>query len=160
MCNAVGPAPVALVDFEQMSIEQSKCESVIALVSSGCLNLKAFTIGNNKLLCDISTSNPRPIVPESFKKRVFIAIHSLSHPGIRTTVRLISSKFVWKKLSSDVKRWSRECLACQHAKIICHASKPIEQILVLSLPFSAVHLDIVGPFKPSNGQRYLLTVID
>ncbi|UYV66080.1 hypothetical protein LAZ67_4000089 [Cordylochernes scorpioides] len=38
----------------------------------------------NKLIyCDISTGNPRPFVPENFRRQIFNSLHNLSHPGIR-----------------------------------------------------------------------------
>ena len=32
-----------------------------------------------KLLCDVSTGIPGPVVPGDFRRRVFIAVHNLSH---------------------------------------------------------------------------------
>ncbi len=37
------------------------------------------------LLCNVSTGKQRPVVPGSWRRRVFNAIHSLSHQGVRTT---------------------------------------------------------------------------
>ena len=38
-----------------------------------------------KLICDVSTGLPHPVVPEEFRRRVFDAIHNLSHAGTRAT---------------------------------------------------------------------------
>ncbi|UYV67843.1 hypothetical protein LAZ67_5002205 [Cordylochernes scorpioides] len=35
----------------------------------------------NKLIyCDVSTGNPRPFVPENFRRQIFNSLHNLSHP--------------------------------------------------------------------------------
>ena len=64
------------------------------------LRLEDIVVGDSKttLQCDISTGTPRPIVPLSWRKPVFDAIHELSHPSNRTTRKLIASKFVWHGL--------------------------------------------------------------
>src|SRR5699024_3628148 len=47
----------------------------------------------------------------------------------------------------------------QMAKIVRHTSIPPQQIKMPKRRFSHVHIDIVGPLKPSNHHRYLLTII-
>ena len=37
----------------------------------------------NSILCDISTGRPRPLVPDTWQRTVFDAVHDLSHPSIR-----------------------------------------------------------------------------
>ena len=46
------------------------------------------------LLCDDSQSRLRPIIPQSLPFAVFQQFHSLSHPGIKTGVKLIGDRFV------------------------------------------------------------------
>ena len=47
------------------------------------------------LLCDVSTGQPRPIVPAAFRRTVSDAIHGLFHPSIRTTQKLLTDRYVW-----------------------------------------------------------------
>ncbi|GFO41227.1 Pol polyprotein [Plakobranchus ocellatus] len=47
-----------------------------------------------ELLCHISTGRAHPIVPPDFRRSVFEAVHNLSHPGIKATVKLVSEKFI------------------------------------------------------------------
>jgi hypothetical protein len=49
-------------------------------------------------VCNVSTGVARPVVPETWRRRVFDTFHSLSHPGARTTKKLVSSKFIWHGL--------------------------------------------------------------
>ncbi len=52
------------------------------------------------LLCDTSTSEPRPIVPPAFRRTIFEALHDLAHPGVEASVTLIASRFSWRGLLS------------------------------------------------------------
>ena len=54
-----------------------------------------FRSKGNTILCDTSTGQPRPVVPEERRRRVFDVIHGLSHPSIRTSRRLIASMSVF-----------------------------------------------------------------
>ena len=56
------------------------------------------------LVCDLSTGVPRPVVPFSFRRAVFDSLHSLSHPGVRATKRLITSRYTWPDIKRDVRR--------------------------------------------------------
>jgi hypothetical protein len=112
------------------------------------------------LLVDISTPTARPLVPHSFRKQIFLHFHTLGHPGIRATRRLISSRFVWPHMVSDLNQWSRECLSCQKAKIHTHISPPSQPIPIPSRRFSHIHIDLVGPLPPSQGHTHILTIID
>ena len=126
------------------------------------LQIQPFQIDNSTtpLLCDVSTGHPRPLVPTSFQRQVFEAIHNLAHPGRKSTVRLVSQKFVWHGLKKQVSQWTKECLACQSSKIQSHVHTPVINIPVPSKRFSHIHIDIVGPLPPSEGFSHILTIID
>jgi Integrase zinc binding domain len=59
----------------------------------------------------------RPLVPMQLRRRVFNNIQSLAHPGICATRLLIASRYLWPGLAADVAAWSRDCTACQAAKV-------------------------------------------
>ena len=69
--------------------------------------------------CDVSTGVWRPVVPQGFRQQVFDTIHGLVHPEVHATTRLVSNRFVWPGLATDVKEWSRQCVACYRAKVTC-----------------------------------------
>ena len=64
--------------------------------SSTSLKLQPVPVrtSNSNLLCDMSTGVPRPYVPSELHHTVFDAFHSLSHPIIRATQRLITARYV------------------------------------------------------------------
>ena len=113
-----------------------------------------------KILCDISQSQPRPLVPRSWTRKIFNHFHSISHGGGRATLRDIKPRFVWKSMSSDILRWSRECPDCAASKVSRHVHSPLVRRPESNLRFGSIHVDLVGPLPESEGMRYLFTVVD
>nr|VZH99102.1 unnamed protein product [Spirometra erinaceieuropaei] len=126
------------------------------------LQLEAIPLSTTPgtILCDVSRGAFRPVVPSEMRRDVFAALHNLAHPGIRTTQRLASERFVWPSMNTDIRQWTRSCLACQKAKVGRHKKTPIGTFLASEARFSHVHIDLVGPFPTSRGCNYLLTAID
>ncbi|BHF73781.1 hypothetical protein SprV_0401686400 [Sparganum proliferum] len=91
---------------------------------------------------------------------MFTAPHNLSHPRVRTTVKLIADRFVWPNINRDVRRWTRSCLSCQRAKTHRHTITPPGTFATTDARFSHVYIDLVDPLPPSNGSAYMLTCID
>ena len=56
--------------------------------------------------------------------------------------------------------WARECEECQTSKVGIHTKPPVIPIPVPTARFEHVHVNLVGPFPPDQGFRYLLTIID
>ncbi|GBM15714.1 hypothetical protein AVEN_262886-1 [Araneus ventricosus] len=107
------------VDFRQMALAQITDEELQTLLKSNTgLKLQLLNIDNEcSLYCDSSNIRIRPYVPQEFRKRVFDAIHSLSHPGTKTTFRLLRYRYVWKNIARDTTAWCRACLDCQKSKV-------------------------------------------
>ncbi|CAH8613718.1 unnamed protein product [Schistosoma haematobium] len=126
------------------------------------LDLKPVPIplSDEFIMCDTSTGNNRPFVPHACRRKIFQHLHGLSHPGIRATTKLITERFVWPKINSDVKRWTRNCLQCQRSKTQKHTYSPIGKFPIPDKRFQHVHLDLVGPLPPSNSFTHILTAID
>lgn len=112
------------------------------------------------LLCDVSTGRARPIIPASWRRKVFDLVHGLSHPSVRATRKLIASKFVWSGLQRQVGIWTKQCIPCQSSKIHTHTKAPLEAFSIPQRRFDHIHVDLVGPLSPSNGYTHLLTVVD
>ena len=112
------------------------------------------------LLCDMSTGTPRPVVPPSYRRRVFDAAHGLSHAGTRATRRMIARRWVWQSMQTDISRWCRECTPCQTSKVHKHTVPELQEIPVPTRRFTEINLDLVGPLPTSMENRYLLTIID
>lgn len=112
------------------------------------------------LLCDVSTGSPRPFVPISLREALFQTLHSLSHPGIRATQKLVTARFVWPHINRDVRNWVRSCIPCQRVKIHRHTRSPCGTFPMPTSRFEHVHIDLVGPLPPARGYSYLFTCVD
>lgn len=158
----VGAVQLGL-DYSKMAADQTTDPSVQALKSADsglCLEDVVFGDAGATLLCDTSTGQPRPVVPANWRRPVFEAVHSLSHPGRMPSVRLVAAKFVWRGLKKDVRSWVDTCVACQRAKVHRHTKAPLEQFLVPERRFDHVNVDLVGPLPSSHGCTHLLTMVD
>ena len=157
-----GPSltPVPGFSFDQLAALQSSYSSVQSLLNSGSLKIISIPYGTTEVLCNVSTGVPRPLVPFSLRRKLFDLLHSTTHPGIWGSKRLISSRFVWPKMASEISSRSRSCLQCQRSKISVHVKSSVPQIPIPGRPFSHVHVNIVGPLPSSHGFTYLLMMFN
>ena len=123
------------------------------------LRLKKVDLDGVSLLVDVSTNSPRPVVPFSWRRKVFDLIHGLGHPGVERTRQAVTDRFVWPSARADASKWARECLACQRSKVTRHVVPPIGEFLVPQKRFEHVNLDLVT-LPLSNGYKHLLTIVD
>ncbi|GFY75713.1 ubiquitin-like protein 3 [Trichonephila inaurata madagascariensis] len=82
------------------------------------------------------------------------------HKSIRATKRLIQDRFIWPSMLKDIAKWIRCCIPCQRCKVQRHTVSPIQPFAPTVERFQHVHIDLVGPFPPSDGSTFLLTCID
>ena len=146
--------------FSTLPALQSECPSVQSMLSSPSLSIVSVPFQRSSIYCDVSSGTPWPLVPVSLRHHLFMALHGISHPGVRASRRLLSSRFVWPCLAKDVSLWTRSCLRCQQSKVQSHVKSSVPSIQVPGRQFSHVHLDLVGPLPSSQGYSYLLTMID
>ena len=92
------------IDFLTMARDQIS-ENVAAEVADSSLVLDWVSLGDSevKLLCDISQGKARPVVPDSWIRRIFDLLDGLSHPSVRNTKKIISAKFVWPHIKKQHK---------------------------------------------------------
>ncbi|GBM34504.1 Transposon Ty3-G Gag-Pol polyprotein [Araneus ventricosus] len=152
---------VSSIDYDQIADAQTQDEELKSLQTITSLNLKEYPLPSEKYLwCDTSTSEIRPYIPQGFRKQIFHHIHGLSHPRIKSTIKLMNSKFIWPSIKKDVQLWTRTCILCQKAKINRHTKTKLDEFEVPSGRFCVVHIDLIGPLPPSKGNIYYLTCID
>ena len=161
------PANAVTVDIYDLPAlaEQQKNDQEIESYKE---RLKPFKLNSDTILCDTSTPYPRPFVPLDCRKNIFNSLHDISHPGIKSTLKLIKARYFWPNQDRDIRTWTKECLNCQQAKINRHTKSSIQPFNLPSSRFETVHMDIVGPLTParygdesySTPYRYILTCID
>ena len=89
--------------------------------------------------------------PEQHRRSVFDTLHSLSHPGVAASVKLITARFFWPNVRRAITNWARACLQCQRAKVQHHVRAPLGVFSPPEKRFRHVHIDIVGPWPVSSG---------
>ena len=109
------------------------------------------------MLCDVSCSPARPVVPSSVAADIVARAHNLTHAGGSSTLRGLRRRYVWSGMSSQVKEFCRSCVP---SKVSKHTKSPLEPLDMPDARFAVLHLDLVGPLPAANGFSYLLTVID
>ena len=62
-------------------------------------------------------------------------------------------------MARDMRHWARSCMSCQRAKVKKHVKAPVDQLSMPTNRFECLHVDLVGPFPPSQGFTYLLTIV-
>lgn len=151
------------IDLERLAAAQ-KTDPELKQLLGGHTALRLsnvkLPVSNTELFCDVSGLTPRPFVVQDYRRQVFESLHSLSHPGARTTVKLVTDRFVWPGVRRDCREWVRSCLACQRSKITRHVSAPLATYNLPKSRFQVVHIDLIGPLPLSLGYRYCLTAID
>lgn len=151
------------IDEEEMAREQAKDPGIRAF-RTACTSLKLedipVTNTDLTLVCDVSRTKPRPLVPLCLRKKILQQLHSLGHPGVRATRRLMSERFVWHGMAKDVATFCKSCQACASTKVQRHNRAVLNQFPQPTARLQHVHVDIVGPWKQSGDKRYLLTAID
>ena len=75
-------------------------------------------------------------------------------------MKLITEKFVWPGVKKDSREWARTCTSCQTSKVGRHTESGVGTFPQPKRRFGHIHVDIVGPLPPSEGARYLLTIVE
>lgn len=151
------------IDYQSLALAQDSDEILKSLLMSGSslkLEKRRVPESTTQVYCDVSTESVRPYVTPAHRRQVFNALHNLSHPGVKATVRLITDRFVWPGIRKDCRQWAQECQQCQRCKISRHTAAPTAAYAAPSARFRHIHLDIVGPLTISSGNRYCLTIVD
>jgi transposase InsO family protein len=157
----VPPACAAEINFSAMAAEQPHCGDTQATKRSTSLQVVSQQVASVSMWCDISTGKARPLVPACHRQQVFAALHGVAHPGIRASRRLISHRFLWKGMRTDIANWCRDCQACQRSKTTRQPAAAVQPIPVPSRRFSHTHVDLVGPLPTSaEGWSYIMTMMD
>ena len=92
--------------FELIADEQQKDATLDKVKDGTSLQLKEHLVpfGTKKILCDVGTGYSIPYISPSLRKRLLIHFYSLSHHGRRATTNLISNRFVWPNINTDIKK--------------------------------------------------------
>lgn len=152
------------INFKQLKQLQDEDTELKVLFNNGAnskFKLKQIILPGfqDPIWCEVS-KNIRPYIPEPMRKEIFDLNHSLSHPGIRTSRKMVTSKFFWPNMNIDTGFWAKTCINCQRSKISRHTKSPPGKFNIPSGRFEHIHIDLTGPLPPSNENRYILTIVE
>ena len=84
------------IDFDEMACSQQTNAETRAIHEDFTTSHRLVEVprGNLALLCDELKGKLRPFIPATCRHRVDEVVHSLSHPGIQATKKLVADKFV------------------------------------------------------------------
>ena len=152
----------SLLDFAAIAADQVDDQELQELLENPALSIKKLHLPGSSVEVYADTSTPylRPYVPPRHRLQLFKKVHGLSHPGVRASQQLMTSKFLWRGINKDVRDWTRACPDCQASKVHRHTHSPPAAFPAPAARFEHIHVDIVGPLPPSDGFRYLLTCVD
>ena len=152
----------SLLDYAAIASEQADDPELHQLLQNPALKMEKVKVPGSEisLYADVSTSNARPYLPQRFRLPTFNQLHGLSHPGIRASQHMMTSKFLWPGMNKDVRTWTRSCIQCQTSKVNRHTVSPVAPFKPVSARFDHIHVDLVGPLPYSQGFKYLLTCVD
>ncbi|GFU72007.1 hypothetical protein TNCV_2999901 [Trichonephila clavipes] len=153
---------ITVIDYDTIADKQTQDAELQQLMkSNSSVKFKSCTLPSGKTLwCDISTSNIRPYIPKQFRQQIFQQIHGFSHPGIRSTIKLMTEKFIWPNMKQEIREWARTCIPCQKCKVHRHTKSKFGEYEVPDTRFSVIHIDLIGPLPPSQGMTFCMTCID
>ena len=156
---AVLPSEEGKIDLVVLATEQATCLEMEQWKTKP--GVRQIKVEEHVLWCDESTGALRPIVPVTCRRAVFHSIHDLAHAGTRATRRMLTSRYVWRQCAADVTAWCKDCQQCARGKVTSQETAPVEPIPVPRVPYTHVHVDLVGPLHPSSkGHTYLMTMVD
>lgn len=152
------------IDYTEIRRLQEHDDELANLLSDEHCSLElkqvSFPPDHVTIWCDTSRAKIRPYIPKQLRRVVFNAMHNLSHPGTRATVRIITDRFVWPNVRKECTAFARNCIPCQRSKVARHNKPPVHEFVVPNERFAHINIDLVGPLPYSDGYRYCLTCID
>ncbi|KAJ8352126.1 hypothetical protein SKAU_G00236020 [Synaphobranchus kaupii] len=84
-----------------------------------------------------------------------------AHLGVEKTLERINTWFYWPGVKKAVENYCRSCPDCQQVAPRPHLRSPLIPLAIISVPFSRIGMDLVGPLpRSSRGHQYILVVLD
>ena len=84
----------------------------------------------------------------------------MTHPGQKATIEKVARRYYWQNLRADVSQYVQSCPVCQAIKKGRSIRPPMTNRPVPQRRFSQLMVDVIGPLPPSEGNKYILTILD
>ena len=112
-----------------------------------------------------SKSYNQLVVPSSFRSKLLALAHdsmTSGHLGSTSTIKRLTSRFYWPRITSDVRAYTRSCPVCQTRSHRGATPKvPLSFVPTVTTPFKRVAIDLVGPLvRTRSGCSHILVLTD
>ena len=107
------------VNMKELAESQKACPETQAVLQSLHAKHNKFSTINHsgfEIVCELSASKPRPLVPKNLRSEYIKTLHSIGHPSINETYHRVSSNFYWNKTKKDVTDYVKSCHQCLSVK--------------------------------------------
>ena len=108
---------------------------------------------------ELGTAWMRVVMPKCRCQSILALAHSNpigGHFGVKSTTARVRKHFTWPGFSVDIKSLCTSCPQCQKAAWNDHIRAPLEPLPIITVPFSRLAFDVVGP-RTRSGFKYVLT---
>ena len=120
--------------------------------------------GQTQLLTVVEEKTTRVVIPPALREKIIRHFHCGrmgAHMGRDATLSKMKKRFTWLGMYDTVGRFIQACDHCTVVKATKIHDHGHMQLFPASSPGEVVHLDLSGPYPPSNkGSRYVLSCID
>lgn len=160
--EAIQKQTIDYTELQRLQSTDAELQQAIQNPENSSLKLKTFSMPGSDLniICDTTNEKIRPFVPKELRRKVFDTLHGLSHPGIRSTIKLVTDRFVWPGMKKEITAWAKSCVPCQRCKVTRHNKLVVQSYNKTSGRFKHVNIDLIGPLPESGEYKYCLTCID
>ncbi|KAK4323351.1 hypothetical protein Pmani_005936 [Petrolisthes manimaculis] len=109
LSRAVNAVRIEAYDLHSIAERQQRDEETATYKN----RLKKYPLDKETtILCDSTTAHPRPFLPVSCRRAIFDQFHSLTHPGIKATLRILKSRYFWPDMDRQIRSWVKTCTSC------------------------------------------------
>ena len=103
------------------------------------------------------------VVPPTLVPTILRQVHDdplSGHLGVNKTVDVLLERYYWPGFSADVKRYIRECPACQRTFVLTPRPKAPLRSIPVGSPFDMLAIDFLELPRTTRGNRYVLVCSD
>jgi cleavage and polyadenylation specificity factor subunit 1 len=159
--SSFAPRTISSSEIAAAQQQDPELQSIKEKPMTTGLQLKPITEDNGTTIwCDLSTGSTRPFIPVILRNPIIKQLHNLTHPGTKATARLVKQHYVWPGCDRDSHLFAKQCNTCQAAKKGLNTITPLMKPVPPNGRFKELNVDIIGPYPPSRGYRFALTIID
>ena len=104
----------------------------------------------------------RLVPPPEMRGAIIKSLHEeLGHPGARKVRQMLTKRYYWRRLTSDIAAALRDCEGCMKTNATFTRVPDALRPLPITAPWQRVSVDLMGPFpKSRRGNLYIVVAVD